>query len=180
MLFGVNISYTCHINSTTLDFLNDTLNIKIILLVEWKLVRETEVLREIIIIFPPQIPHYLTRDGTRTAAVGSRRLAVWAAYSVMQYQVGASAPCRYSNSLVHRKEEQFLFHSGRVIRRLSVNICVAVLWEISEEQSFNIRNIFLLSHSHDPFVKVMLLNKYTIMLIIIWIHNNRRQTLQYL
>jgi hypothetical protein len=25
-------------------------------------------------LYPPQIPHYLTWDGTRTAAVGSRRV----------------------------------------------------------------------------------------------------------
>jgi hypothetical protein len=29
-------------------------------------------------LFPPQIPHILTRDRTRTSAVGSGRLTVWA------------------------------------------------------------------------------------------------------
>jgi hypothetical protein len=43
--------------------------------VEYKLPGETEVLGE---NQPPQIPHDLTWDQTRAAAVGSRRLTVWA------------------------------------------------------------------------------------------------------
>jgi hypothetical protein len=49
--------------------------------VEWNLQSKTEVLGENPVrvpLRPPQIPYGLTRDRTRTSAVGGRRLTAWA------------------------------------------------------------------------------------------------------
>jgi hypothetical protein len=49
--------------------------------VEWKWQGKTEVLGEKFVpvpLCPPQIPHGLTRDQTRSSAVGGRRLTAWA------------------------------------------------------------------------------------------------------
>jgi hypothetical protein len=49
--------------------------------VEWSWQGKTEVLGEKPVpvpLFPPQIPHGLTRDQTRASAVGGRRLTAWA------------------------------------------------------------------------------------------------------
>jgi hypothetical protein len=49
--------------------------------VEWNWQGKSEVLGEKLVavpLCPPQIPHGLTRDRTRTSAVGGRRLSAWA------------------------------------------------------------------------------------------------------
>jgi hypothetical protein len=49
--------------------------------VEWNWQGKTEVLGEKLVpvpLCPPQIPHGLTRDRTRAAAVGGRRITAWA------------------------------------------------------------------------------------------------------
>jgi hypothetical protein len=47
-------------------------------LVEWELAAGTEMLGKNLPLCPPQIPHDLTWNRTRTAVVGSWRLTAWA------------------------------------------------------------------------------------------------------